>query len=178
MSSTPLIATEESYLSPLISLGSSTSTTDAALHLIPPPMLSKLKTLGPSRVRDMRASNTQLQIISHIPIEHASLQTCSKINDAMYSQILMSPDRYAALAMLPSGVGKGKEAARELARCVGKYRFVGGVLGVKRGGGGDGDMGSDNLGGKEWEELWTTAVRYKVPIALRVVFPTRGQVSF
>jgi predicted TIM-barrel fold metal-dependent hydrolase len=113
MSSPIFLATEESYLSSLIPLGTSTPPSDAALHLIPPAILSKLKTLGPSRVRDMRASNTQLQIISHIPIENVTPQTCMKVNDAMYNQIVTSPDRFAALAMLP---GDGREAARELGR--------------------------------------------------------------
>jgi hypothetical protein len=38
-------------------------------------------------------------------------------------------------------------------------------------------MSIGGLGGKEWEELWATAEKYKVPIALRTVFPTRSQVS-
>jgi hypothetical protein len=38
-------------------------------------------------------------------------------------------------------------------------------------------MNTGGLGGKEWEELWATAEKYKVPIALRTVFPTRSQVS-
>ncbi|KAF2706605.1 hypothetical protein K504DRAFT_384772 [Pleomassaria siparia CBS 279.74] len=175
--STPFIATEESYLSPLIPFGPSSTPSDAALHLIPPATLSKLRTLGPLRVRDMRTSSITLQIISHIPIENATPQTCQKINDAMYSQIVMSPDRFQALAMLPCGRGVGKEAGRELARCVSKYRFVGGVMGVKRGGSEgsvDGEAGS--LDDKEWEELWAVAERYKVPIALRTVFPSREKI--
>jgi predicted TIM-barrel fold metal-dependent hydrolase len=177
MASNSFVATEESYLSPIIPLGTCTVPSDVALHLIPPPILSKLKTLGPSRIRDMRASNTQLQIVSHIPIENASPRTCMKVNDAMYNQIVTAPDRFQALAMLPEC---GKEAARELGRCVEKYRFVGGVLGFKIGGIGEvtGNMeGKMHLGGREWEDLWATAERYKVPIALRVVFPTRNQVS-
>ncbi|KAF2472122.1 uncharacterized protein BDR25DRAFT_313305 [Lindgomyces ingoldianus] len=159
-STQPFIAIEESYLSPDIPTTLSPNPRDPALHLIPAPTLSKLKNIGPARIRDMRASGTAMQILSHIPLD-LPLKTCQRINDMLYSNIVTNSDRFAAMALLP--VGDAKDAASELQRCVTKYKFVGCVLGIRKGG--------VQLDGTEWDGVWTMAEKYKVPVALRPVWP-------
>jgi predicted TIM-barrel fold metal-dependent hydrolase len=168
------IDTETFYLSPDISATSS-SPTDPALNLIPASTLSKLKNLGPARLRDMRSQNTSMQIVSHLPID-ASPKQCQKINDALASSIVMNQDRFAGLALLPCW--DAKSAAEELGRCVSKYRFVGGVLGF-RAGDWTGKGFDEEVGGigRGFEELWKAAERYRVPVVLRPVFPNKDQVS-
>ncbi len=83
----------------------------------------------------------------------------------MHAAILMNSEKFAALSMLPA---EGKEAARELARCVGKMKFVGGCIGLSM---------QIRLEGEEWEELWDVAVRYRVPVLLREMWPVGSQVS-
>jgi predicted TIM-barrel fold metal-dependent hydrolase len=76
----------------------------------------------------------------------------------------MNGEKVAALSMLPI---EGKEAARELARCVGKMKFVGGCIGMSR---------QTRLEGEEWEALWDVAERYRVPILLREMWPVGSEV--
>jgi len=103
------------------------------------------------------------QITSHIPIA-APPQMCSKFNDAIHTAILTNADKFAALAVLPVD---GVEAAKELARCVSKYRFVGGVIGLSRG---------LRIDGEGWEELWGLAERLRVPIMFREMWPLAFEV--
>lgn len=168
-----LIATVESYLSPSFPIGTPTSNdpSSPALGLIPPPTLTRLKNLGTARVRDMRALGQSRQIISHLPIV-ATPQTCARANDALYAAICLNGEKFAALALLPTGKGEGKEAARELQRCVTKYRFVGGVVGLRRESGSEG-----NLNDGSYEELWAVAGRYRVPIIFREMWPMGCEVS-
>jgi predicted TIM-barrel fold metal-dependent hydrolase len=77
----------------------------------------------------------------------------------------MNADKFAALAMLPAD---GKDAGRELQRCVTKMRFVGGVLGLGR--------GSGAALGPAYEELWCVAEKYRVPVVLRDVWPVGSEV--
>lgn len=171
MSSTPFIGAEEFYLShdiPITSTSASTSPLDPALQLVPPALTTKLKNVGPSRTREMRTSGIAVQILSHIPID-ASPKQCAKLNDTLHSSIITNQDRFKALALLPCW--DAKEAASELQRCVTKG-FVGGVLGFRRGAW-EGKVWE----GEGYEELWKCAERYKVPIALKPLFPTRDQVS-
>lgn len=76
----------------------------------------------------------------------------------------MNGEKVAALSMLPI---EGKEAARELARCVGKMQFVGGCVGMSR---------QTRLEAEEWEALWDVAERYRVPILLREMWPVGSEV--
>ncbi|KAF2120948.1 hypothetical protein BDV96DRAFT_469700, partial [Lophiotrema nucula] len=157
------VAVEEYYLSPDIST-IATAPHDPALHLIPSASLIKLRNIGPTRIREMRANGVSTQILSHVPIDVPS-KSCQKINDMLASSIVTSPDRFAAIALLPTS--DPKEAANELQRCVTKFKFVGGLLGIKRDG--------HRLDGVEWDVLWAVAERYKVPIALRPLFPSLAQ---
>jgi predicted TIM-barrel fold metal-dependent hydrolase len=111
----------------------------------------------------MRTLDQSKQILSHIPIA-AAPQVCTKHNDAIHTAISMNGEKFAAMAMLPAD---GKEAAKELARCVGKYKFVGGVLGLSR------NVRLDDGG---FEELWNTAERFKIPIMLRELWPASFEV--
>jgi predicted TIM-barrel fold metal-dependent hydrolase len=159
-----LVACLESYINPALPVGTllSKDTTAPALHLIPAPTLAKLRNLGPSRVKDMRSLGHTKQILSHIPIE-ANASTCAKFNNALYASIQLNTDKFAALAMLPT---EGKEAAKELQRCVTKMKFVGGVVASRSG-------ASLHEG---FEELWDTAEKYRVPIAVRELWPTGDEV--
>ena len=165
----PFIASEEYYLDPSLPCNP-TGPGDPDLRAIPPVIISKLRNLGPSRTRDMRASNVSLQVVSHIPID-ATPNTCRKLNDALSSTIVTSPDHLAALALLPCW--NPTEAASELLRCVTSHGFVGGMLGFRRGEGEE--KAYDGAG---FDGVWKVAERYRVPIALRPLFPPRERVSF
>ncbi|KAF2691314.1 hypothetical protein K458DRAFT_287414 [Lentithecium fluviatile CBS 122367] len=154
----PFIAVSESYLIP-----ANTSPTESAIGLIPAPTMTKLRNVGLPRIKDMRATGVTMQIVSHIPV-HANPLSCAKINDALNAAIYVSPDRFAAMALLPAL--DAKEAARELQRCVTKYKFVGGVLGLRE------DVRVDDM---DFEELWGIAETYRVPVALKEVWPTLDQ---
>ncbi|KAF1944470.1 hypothetical protein EJ02DRAFT_501365 [Clathrospora elynae] len=161
-----LFATLESYLVPSHPINASTSSDPAqpALHLLPPMTLTKLRNLGSVRVKDMRALGQSRQIISHIPFA-APPPICAYYNDAMQSAITMNNEKFAAIALLPT---EGKEAARELQRCVGKYRFVGGMLGLSR------DVKLDD---GTFEELWKLAEQYRVPVVLRQMWPVGSEIE-
>lgn len=159
-----LIACLESYLCPSFPIGTSLADeTLPALHLIPSPVLAKLKNIGPPRLKDMRSLAQAKQVISHIPVT-ACLAGCAKFNDSLHTAIQLNNDRFAALAILPCEPGDGKDAAKELQRCIGKLKFVGGMIG--------GTLSETSL-----EELWSTAETYRVPIALRETWPTGSKVS-
>jgi predicted TIM-barrel fold metal-dependent hydrolase len=123
----------------------------------------KLRNLTAGRTKDMRTFGQSKQILSHIPIA-AAPQVCAKHNDAIHNAIVMNGEKFAVMAMLPS---EGKEAAKELARCVGKYKFVGGVLGLSRG---------VRVDEGAFDELWVTAEKFRVPIALREMWPAGAEV--
>lgn len=166
----------ESYLCPSLPVPSTIAAdpTLPALHLIPTPVLTKLRNVGQARVKDMRTLGHSKQIVSHVPIT-ATPQTCTKFNDVLYSAIRYNTDKFAALALLPGGAGEGRDAARELQRCVTKCRFVGAILGLKRGSGIEGGLGDGSDG--SYEELWAVAERNLVPIALRELWPAGSEVS-
>ncbi|CAI6239738.1 unnamed protein product [Periconia digitata] len=155
----PLIACSEFYLSNIPQL--SIAPSSPSLNMIAPHTVTKLKNTGPARLRDMRAAGISMQVISHVPIL-ANPATCSKLNDALHTAVCTAPDRFAALALLSAD--DPREAARELQRCVTRFRFVGAVLGLSRG-----------IDGVVFEELWAQAERYGVPIVLREVWPTKEQ---
>jgi predicted TIM-barrel fold metal-dependent hydrolase len=162
------IACLESYLNPALPIGNSLSTdiNAPALHLLPSSTITKLRNLGPARVKDMRLLGQSKQILSHIAIT-ASPVTCAKFNDALFAATQMNSEKLAALAILPAD---GKEAARELQRCVTKMKFVGGVIGLRTDGKGGATPGS------VYEELWSTAEKYRVPIMVRDMWPVCAEV--
>jgi predicted TIM-barrel fold metal-dependent hydrolase len=179
---TRLIATLESYLSPTIpvsppapstsSTTTTTTTSSPALHLIPTSTLTKLRHLGTARARDMRALGHTTQIVSHVPVP-AALPACAKANDALHAGMALFGERFAGLALLP---GEGADAARELQRCVTKYRFVGGVLGLC-GWGARGEAGTVALDGARFEGVWEAAQRLRVPVILRGAWADTAEVS-
>ncbi|KAL6706764.1 hypothetical protein ACN47E_005100 [Coniothyrium glycines] len=160
-----LIATVESYLCPSLPVASiaPTDLSLPSLHLIPSPTLTKLRNVGSARIKDMRALGQSKQIISHIPI-YATTQACANINDALYTASRLNADKFTALAILPSAMGQGTEAARELQRCITKYKFAGGMVGLRR--------GEDSILDDSFEELWSVADRFRTPIALREMWPS------
>ncbi|OAK98880.1 hypothetical protein IQ06DRAFT_225486 [Phaeosphaeriaceae sp. SRC1lsM3a] len=167
MNSPSPIACLESYVNPSLTIGTSffNDATVPALHLLPSTTLSRLKNVGPARVKDMRALGQSMQILSHIPIT-ANASTCTRYNDALFAAIQLNSDKFAALAILPVD---GKEAARELQRCVTKMRFVGGVVGVQPDGRGGAALGN------ELDDLWSMADRFRVPIMLRDLWPVGAE---
>lgn len=162
LTSTPYIACLESFLLPTLNISS--SPTSPVLHLLPSSTVAKLKNLGHPRIRDMRSLGHAMQIVSHIPIS-ATPQICMKVNDALDQGTRMQSDKILPLALLPSGRGEGREAAKELQRCVTKLMFVGGVIAA---GGG--------LEDRRFEDVWVVAQRLGVPIVLREGWPTGDQV--
>lgn len=107
-----------------------------------------------------------MQILSHVPVA-ANASTCMRYNDALFAAIQLNSDKFAALAILPTD---GKEAARELQRCVTKMKFVGGVVGLRSDG--RGGIALDN----DLEDLWSVADRFRVPVMLRDLWPVGAEV--
>jgi hypothetical protein len=169
MNTPSLVACVESYITSIIPVGTSISNdpTAPALHLLPSTTLSKLKNIGPARVKDLRSLGHSNQILSHVPID-VTPSSCTKLNDMLATAIQMNADKLAALAILPLA---GNEAARELQRCVTKLNFVGGVIALRPDRNGSYSLGS------ELEEVWSTAEKYRVPIMLRDMWPTGEKVS-
>jgi predicted TIM-barrel fold metal-dependent hydrolase len=163
-----LIACVESYITSTIPVGTSilNDPTAPALHLLPSTTLSKLKNIGPARVRDLRSLGHSKQILSHIPID-ATSSSCTKLNDMLSTAVRMNADKFAALATLPA---TGNEAARELQRCVTKLGFVGGVVALRP------DRNYSYSLGSGLEEVWSIAENYRVPIMLRDMWPTGEKV--
>ncbi|KAH7414343.1 hypothetical protein DE146DRAFT_673931 [Phaeosphaeria sp. MPI-PUGE-AT-0046c] len=161
------IACLESYINPSLTNGPFlfNNANTPALHLLSSTMLSRLKNVGPARVKEMRALGQSMQILSHIPIA-ANAATCTRYNDALFAAIQLNSEKLAALAILPAD---GKEAARELQRCVTKINFVGGVVGLQPDGRGGIALGN------ELEELWSVADRFRVPIMLRDMWPVGAE---
>lgn len=162
--SSPLVACLESFLSPTLPTSAPADPDTPNLNILPPSTLSKLKNLGQPRIRDMRVLGHTTQVLSHIPIA-ASPQTCTKLNDALGAGTRMQNEKMVALALLPSGKGEGREAARELQRCVTKLKFVGGVVVVGRA-----------LEEQGFEEVWAAAQRFGVPVVLREAWPSGAEV--
>lgn len=115
----------------------------------------------------MRLLGHSKQVLSHVPIA-ATLATCTRFNDTLNSVVQMNSDKFAALATLPP---EGKDAAKELQRCVTKTGFVGGVVALKPDGKGGLMLGEGNM-----EEVWSTAAKLKVPIMLRDMWPIGASV--
>lgn len=107
----------------------------------------------------MHAAGVTMQILSHFPLATTPV-SCTKINDALNGVICLSPDHFSGLALLSSC--DGREAAQELQRCVTRYRFVGGMLGVGN---------EARIDGVGFEELWKAAEKYRVRIAVWEVWP-------
>lgn len=168
MNASSHIACLESYITPSFPIGTSLfhDATAPALHLLPSTVLSRLKNVGPSRVKDMRTLGQSMQILSHIPIA-ANAATCTRFNDALFAATQLNSDKFATLALLPAD---GKEAARELQRCVTKMKFVGGVVGLQPDGRGGTALGN------ELDDLWSVAERFRVPIMLRDMWPVGAEV--
>lgn len=91
---------------------------------------------------------------------------CTRFNDALHAAIRLHTDKFSGLALLPGKKGEGIEAAKELQRCVSKYGFVGGVIGLKRGI--DGERWTNDA---EFDVVWEAAVKCRVPIVWRELWP-------
>ena len=171
-----LTATLESYLCSSLTVSPTSNPPSdpslPALHLLAAPTLGRLRNAGPARIRDMRLLlGHSRQVLSHLPLS-ASPQTCTRFNDALHAAIRLHAEKFSGLALLPSRKGEAREAAKELQRCVTKYGFVGGVVGLKRG-----VDGERLVSGAEFEVVWDTAVKCRVPIALRELWPMVEEVS-
>ncbi|EOA82195.1 uncharacterized protein SETTUDRAFT_44078 [Exserohilum turcica Et28A] len=156
----------QSHLTPSLPFTSpSSSPTQPSLHQIPPPTLTKLRNLSAARIKDMRVLGHTRQIISHVPVA-VPAPTCAKHNDAMQAAVVMNAEKFAVLAALPAD---GREAARELLRCVTRYGFVGGVIALAR---------SPVCGweGEEWDEVWSQAEKLRVPIMVRKMWPLVSEI--
>ncbi|OCL04642.1 amidohydrolase 2 [Glonium stellatum] len=154
--SLPLIALEEQYLNPEV-----ISTQDSAQYSgLTPICMSKLKTTGPSRLRDMRNGGISMQVLSHVPV-NLNPSTCRKANDALYSAIVTNSGKFAAFALLP--LAEPKEAANELIRCIQKYRFVGALINSHHHG--------EFLDKERFWPLFAAAEEFKVPLYIHPNFP-------
>jgi predicted TIM-barrel fold metal-dependent hydrolase len=116
----------------------------------------------------MRSLGQTRQIVSHIPIA-TNPAACIKLNDTTYTSIQMNGDKFSALASLPCGAGEGKEAARELQRCITKMKFVGGVFVLDR-------SNANAVLDASFDELWNMAEKFRMPIALREAWPCGAEV--
>ncbi|HZR42738.1 MAG TPA: amidohydrolase family protein [Ktedonobacteraceae bacterium] len=100
--------------------------------------LSKLCDLGPARVEDMDAWGIDLQIISHLQLDLASLPVSDAVslvraaNDQLAAAVKAHPDRYAGFALLP--MTDPQTAVDELERAVRSLGFKGAMINGTTGG--------------------------------------------
>jgi len=113
----PLITLEEHYVSQ--EAGSS--------HFsgFPPALVTKLRSLGDERIRDLNNGGVSIQVISHGPFEN-SPDMCRKANNELAEAVSKNLTRLVGFALLP--MTDPKAAADELSRCVRELGFVGALV--------------------------------------------------
>jgi predicted TIM-barrel fold metal-dependent hydrolase len=88
----PLITLEEHYVS--------REAGSAHFTAFPPELITKLKSLGEERIKDLDDGGVSTQVISHGPFE-GSLDMCRRANNELAEAISKNPTRLAGFAVLP-----------------------------------------------------------------------------
>jgi hypothetical protein len=170
-----IIAVEEHFLDPAISA----ATASAMRELSPEYMTSFVETgavsprevaqsLGERRLADMDAAGIAMQVLSCpgaqlLPAEVA-IELARNANDKMAAAVREHPDRFAALATLPTAIPDA--AADELARCVTELGFVGALV--------TGRTNGAFLDAPRFDPVIESASRLNVPIYLHPFIPPRA----
>ena len=129
--------------------------------------LEQLLDLGDRRLADMDAAGVDLQVISTRAPAVQNLAPAKAValaresNDVLAAAIAVHPDRFAAIATLPTP--DPEQAAAELERCVGRLGFRGAVL--------HGHSGGRFLDEPRFAPIFAAAVALGVPVWLHPTPP-------
>jgi predicted TIM-barrel fold metal-dependent hydrolase len=167
-----IIAIEEHFLTPEVrdAWGSIAGADDGTLGLNEGLVGRRLAALGEQRLELMNGSGVDVQVLSLTSpglnnLGTRGVELAARTNDLVARAVASVPERFQALAALPSA--EPRPAARELERAVGELGFKGAIL--------YGRMGEKNL---EHEVFWPTfecAEALGVPLLLHPQVP-RGAV--
>ena len=170
-----IIAVEEHFRDPAF-----TAATAPAVHELSPafaaafietgdlPPAEVAQDLGARRLADMDADGIAMQLLSCpgaqlLPSESA-VELVRNVNDKAASAIVEHPDRFSALAALPTAVPDA--AAAELTRCITELGFVGALISGRT----DGEF----LDAPRFDPILETASRHRVPIYLHAAIPPKA----
>lgn len=170
-----IIAVEEHFLDPEIAAASAPALRElcpdfAAAFIetgdFPPPEVAQ--GLGERRLADMDASGIAMQVLSCpnaqlLPAQSA-VELVRNANDKAATAVREHPDRFAALAALPSAVPEA--AAAELSRCVTELGFVGALI--------TGRTEGEFLDAPRFDPILESASANDVPIYLHPAVPPRA----
>ena len=124
--------------------------------------------LGAGRLAAMDAGGIEVQVLSCpggqlLPAESA-LELSRKVNDRLAKAVREYPDRFAALATLPTAVPE--DAAAELSRCVTELGLVGALI--------TGRTEGEFLDAPRFDPVLESVARHQVPIYLHPGVPPRA----
>ncbi|HEY4829892.1 MAG TPA: amidohydrolase family protein [Solirubrobacteraceae bacterium] len=103
-----------------------------AVHRWPPALEERLMDLGDGRIAEMDAQGIDVQVLSQVQpgLEHSTAERATPVarafNDRVAEAVAAHPDRFAALAALPTA--NPNAAAEELARTTDELGFKGALI--------------------------------------------------
>jgi uncharacterized protein len=170
-----IIAVEEHFLDPEIAAASAPAMNELAPDFMaafigtgdfPPPEVAM--GLGERRLADMQEAGVAMQVLSFpnaelLPADSA-VELVGRVNDKAAGATREHPDRFAALAALPSAVPEA--AAAELTRCVSGLGFRGAIV--------SGRVDGEFLDAPRFDPILATASSLEVPIHLHAAFSPRA----
>lgn len=132
------------------------------------PLARRLRDVGEGRLRDMDDQGVDAQVLSpvspgvqNLP-EADAIAAARDINDATADVVRGNPRRFGGWATVPTQ--NGEAAAAELERAVGQLGLSGAMV--------YGRTGDALLDAPQYESLWATAERLRVPIHFHPQTPT------
>jgi predicted TIM-barrel fold metal-dependent hydrolase len=158
----PVVALEEHYWDEeLSSLYSGPDAIGAA------EMRRRILDLGDDRLAAMDAAGVDVQVLSHAPpstqklAREVAVPLTRRVNDRLAQAVARHPERFAALAALPTS--DPDAAAAELDRCVHQYGFKGAMI--------HGPAGDQFIDHPRFWPIFASAEALDVPVYLHPAFP-------
>lgn len=170
-----VIAVEEHYLDPGIGRAAAPAMMELSPDFIASfvgagdfPSPEKAQDLGAGRLAAMDATGISMQVLSTpnaqlLPADTAPA-LARAVNDRLAAAVRAHPDRFAALATVPTAVPGA--AVEELSRCVTELGFVGALI--------TGRTEGEFLDAPRFDPLLARAAELDVPIYLHPAFPPQA----
>jgi len=139
---------------------------DGTLGLNPGSIGERLADLGEQRLALMDETGVDVQVLSLTTpglnnLGHHGVDLARRVNDLLAETVAAKPDRFQALAVLPSAIPDA--AARELRRCIEDLGFKGALL--------YGRVGEKNLDHAVFEPTFACADELGVPLLIHPQIP-------